>query len=201
MTLELGREIRITRQRIGQSLVEASRSAGISAAQLGRIERGSLKAPTLPQLARAARAVGLRASVRLYPEGPPVHDRASLAALGRFERVLGVSFRLVREVGLPIEGDLRAWDGRITDGTATASIECEGKLEDVQAVSRRVALKVRDDPAAGVVILLVNKTDRNRRVLAEHREALRQQFPLDGAAILRELRAGRIPKAGGILML
>jgi hypothetical protein len=68
-------------------------------------------------------------------------------------------------------------------------------------VSRRVALKQRDDPACGVVILLVNRTARNRRVLAAHREALRQQFPLDGAAILRELRAGRIPKASGILLL
>jgi hypothetical protein len=51
------------------------------------------------------------------------------------------------------------------------------------------------------VILLVARTELNRRVLVEHREALREQFPLDGAAILRELRAGRVPKAGGILML
>ncbi len=139
--------------------------------------------------------------MRLYPDGPPVHDRASLAVLGRFERVLGAPLRFLREVGLPIPGDLRAWDGRIRDATGTASIECESKLEDVQAVARRVALKQRDDPGCGVVILLVNRTDRNRRVLAEHREALRQQFPLDGAAILRELRAGRIPKASGILLL
>ena len=112
--------------------------------------------------------------------GPPIHDRASLAVLARFEKVLGRPLRLVREVGLPIQGDLRAWDGRIRDDRGTASIECEARLDDLQAVGRRVALKQRDDPRAGVVILVVNRTDRNRRVLAEHREALREQFPLDG---------------------
>ena len=198
---ELGREIRLARQRIGLSLHDASRRAGMSISQLARIERGSIRMLTLDQLARAARAVGFRASVRLYPEGPPVHDRASLAVLGRFERVLASPLRLAREVGLPIAGDQRAWDGRIRDPDRSASIECESRLEDIQAVARRIALKQRDDPDAGVVILLVNRTDRNRRILAEHREALRTQFPLDGATILTDLRAGRVPKASGILLL
>jgi hypothetical protein len=108
---------------------------------------------------------------------------------------------LRREVGLPVPGDQRAWDGRIQAGGRTASIEGESRLGDVQGVSRRVALKQRDDRTSGVVILLVNRTAHNRGVLAEHREALREQFPLDGAAILRHLRAGRIPPASGILLL
>ncbi len=201
LALELGHEIRRTRQRIGMSVAETATHAGMSRSQLSRLERGALSAPTVQQLSRASRAVGLRASVRLYPEGPPVHDRASLAVLARFTNVLAAPVRLTREVGLPIPGDLRAWDARIHDGNATASIECEGKLEDVQAVSRRIALKLRDDPEAGAVILLVNRTERNRRVLFEHREALRAQFPLDGAAILRDLRAGRVPRASGLLLL
>ena len=71
----------------------------------------------------------------------------------------------------------------------------------MQELSRRIARKQRDDPRAGVVILVVNRTAHNRRVLAAHREALREQFPLDGAAILRALRNGRVPPASGILML
>ena len=51
------------------------------------------------------------------------------------------------------------------------------------------------------MILVVNQTAHNRRVLAEHREALRAQFPLDGAAIARALREGRIPPASGIILL
>jgi transcriptional regulator with XRE-family HTH domain len=198
---ELGREIRAVRRRTGLSLRAAAIRAGMSASQLARLERAKVGSPTVEQVCRAARAVGLRASVRLYPDGPPVHDRASLAVIARFERMLGAPLRLAREVGLPIAGDLRAWDGRIVGGRGPASVECEGKLEDIQAVSRRIALKQRDDPEAGVVILLVNRTERNRRVVADHREALRAQFPLDGAAILRDLRAGRIPPASGILML
>jgi hypothetical protein len=53
----------------------------------------------------------------------------------------------------------------------------------------------------GVVILLVNDTAANRRVLAAHREALRARFPLDGRAILQALRAGRAPTASGIVVL
>jgi hypothetical protein len=41
----------------------------------------------------------------------------------------------------------------------------------------------------------------NRQILAQHREALRAQFPLDGAAILRALRNGRVPVSGGIVVL
>ena len=101
---------------------------------------------------------------------------------------------------MPIASDPRAWDGRITDGERTASIEGEARLDDVQAVSRRIELKVRDDPDAGVVILLLNHTAHNRRVLAAHREALRGQFPLDGAAVALALRRGRVPPASGILL-
>jgi transcriptional regulator with XRE-family HTH domain len=196
----IGRDLRETRRRIGMSLDETGKRAGMSGSQLARIERAKLAAPTLDQLCRAARGVGLRPSLLLYPEGPPVRDRASLATLDRFEKLL-VALPLDREVPLPIRDDLRAWDGRIRTREGNASIECESKLEDVQAVSRRVALKQRDDPGSGVIILLVNRTARNRRILAEHREALRQQFPLDGAAIIRDLRSGRIPRASGILLL
>ena len=128
-------------------------------------------------------------------------DGPQLALLGRLERVLGGPLRIFREVTLPIPGDRRAWDARITDGVAHASIDAEARLDDLQAVARRVAIKQRDDPAAGVAILLLNRTAHNSRVLAEHREALRAQFPLDGAATLRAIRAGRIPEAGGIVLL
>ncbi len=122
--------------------------------------------------------------------------------LGRLESLLGKPLSMRREVGLPIAGDRRAWDARIAgDGSSRASVEAETHLHDMQATARRLDLKTRDDPGAGVVILLVNKTAHNRRVLAEHREALRAQLPLDGAAILRALRRGQVPAASGILLL
>ncbi len=152
----------------------------MSESAYARLERDDLDRPTLDRICRAARAVGLAPSLSFYPTGEPIRDAAQLALLARFEALLGPPLRMRREVPLPIHGDLRAWDGRITDGTRTASIEGESKLYDAQALARRIGLKSRDDPGAGVVILVVNQTAHNRRVLAAHREVLREQFPLDG---------------------
>jgi transcriptional regulator with XRE-family HTH domain len=196
-----GRDIRAARRLLGMSIEAAARRAVMSGSQFGRIERQVLRRPTLEQVCRAARAVGLDPSIRLFPSAVPVRDRGQLPVLGRFERLLATPLHLRREVPLAIGRDQRAWDGRIGAGGRTASIEAVSRLEDVQAVSRSIALKSRDDPDAGVVILVLNRTAHNRRVLAEHREALRAQFPLDGAAIARELRSGRVPAASGIILV
>jgi transcriptional regulator with XRE-family HTH domain len=201
IALAAGRDIRTVRRRLAMSLDAAGRRAGMSGSQFGRIERGVIGRPTLDHLCRASRAVGLKPWFTQYPSGPPVRDAAQLALLARFETLLASPLRLRREVPLPVTGDQRAWDGRITGGGLTASVEGESKLDDIQAVSRRIELKARDDPEAGAVILVVNRTAHNRRILAEHREALRGQFPLDDAAIARELRRGRVPRAGGIILL
>jgi transcriptional regulator with XRE-family HTH domain len=196
-----GRDIRDARLALSMSLETAARRAGMSPSQFGRIERGAIARPTHDQICRAARAVGLEASLQLYPSGIPVRDRGQLAVLARFQPLLRAPLGLRREVGLPLAGDQRAWDARIVGGSAPASIEAVARLHDTQAMARRIELKTRDDPGAGIVILVVARSAHNRRVLGEHREALRLQFPLDGAAIARELRAGRIPGASGIIVL
>ncbi len=202
MAAVIGREVADARRNSGLSQRAAAARAGVSASQLGRIERAQQQNPSLELLCRCARAIGLVLVSKAYPDGTHVRDQASLALLRRFDERLGHPLRTRREVGLPTPGDQRAWDERVFgDGGERASVEAESHIHDVQATARRIDLKTRDDPSAGVVILLVNRTAHNREVLAEHREALRAQFPLDGAAILRSLRAGRIPPAGGILLL
>jgi len=198
---KLSAELKAGRRELGMSQARASTRAGISRSLLGRVERGQLATVTIDHLARAARAVGLEAVVKLYPDDVPVRDQGQLALLARFEQRIQPPVRMRREVALPIASDLRAWDARITDGEGTASIEGEARLHDSQAVSRRIALKQRDDPGAGAVILLVSRTGHNRAVVAQHRDALRAQFPMDGAAILAALRNGRVPLASGILLL
>jgi len=196
-----GKEIRDARRSAGVSQRVLAERAAVSRTQLGCLERGDLKDPSLGLICQVARAAGFNASLKLYPDGARLRDGGQLRVLDRFDRVVAPPLRIAREVHLPIADDLRAWDERLTDGRNTASVECEVHLHDIQAVERRIALKQRDDPSAGVVILLLADSAHNRRVLAEHREALRAQFPLDGGAILRALRGGRIPRAGGILLL
>lgn len=196
-----GRELKVARLRLGWGQVDAAQRAGMSTSQWSRLERGVSKHPTLDQLCRASRVVGLDPSFRLYPGEVPVNDRGQLPVLDRFEGVLGAALRMAREVGLAIPGDQRAWDARITDGLQRASLDCEARLEDMQAVGPRVSLKQRDDPDCGPIILLVSRTRHNTAVLATHREALRAMLPLDSAQLLRYLRAGRVPPAGGILVL
>jgi transcriptional regulator with XRE-family HTH domain len=201
LVAEAGREIVDARRAGGHSQRFVAARAGISPSQLGRLERSELRRPSLDVVCRAARGVGLAVSFRLFPSGPRVRDAAQLRLLDRFEALLGQPLQVRREVPLPVTGDQRAWDARVTDGMRAASVEAESRLHDIQATERRIALKARDDPGSGVVILLVNRTAHNRRVLAEHRESLRARFPLDGAAIIDALRHGRLPAASGILML
>ncbi len=199
--LESARELRTTRRKLGISQAEAARRAGMSQSQVSRLERGELAMPTVDQLCRAIRAVGLVPAFQRYLGDVRVHDRAQLAVLGRFVGLAAAPIRVRREVPLPLPGDKRAWDARIADGERHASVECVSRLDDTQALARLIALKSRDDPAAGPVILVLNKTAHNREVLRLHREALRDQFPLDGGAIAAFLRSGRVPTASGIILV
>jgi len=87
----------------------------------------------------------LAPSLKLYPAGPRIRDAPQLALLGRFEALLAPSLQMRREVTLPIAGDQRAWDARVTDGRRSASVEGETKIGDAQALERRLALKIRDE--------------------------------------------------------
>ena len=198
---KIAAEIRPARLALGLSQRSVAKAAGISRTQLGRLERGELRDPSINLICVVARVLGLEASLRLFTAGLPVRDAPHLALLARFEALLSTVLRMLREVPLPISGDPRAWDAAFTNGVSMAFSEAETHLGDMQALERRIQLKLRDDPRSAVVILVVARTKHNLRVLQEHRESMRGTFPLDGAAIARHLRAGRIPPASGIIVL
>jgi hypothetical protein len=172
----------------------------MSHSQFGRIERGSLPELTLDQACRAAAAVGLRMTLRTWPDGDPVRDAGQLALLNRFRTHLPPGATWRTEVPMPLPGDRRAWDAAISLAGRRAGCEAETSLRDLQALERRLALKLRDGEV-DVLILLVADTATNRRVLAAHRENLRSLLPLDGRGIMASLRAGRLPEANGLLVL
>jgi len=104
------------------------------------------------------------------------------------------------EVPVGPAGDLRAWDAIVQIGHEIIAIEAETRLRDLQALERRLALKMRDG-GIGVLILLVSATRSNRRILSVHREALRGLAPLDSREVLGALRRGHAPKASGLVIL
>lgn len=171
--------------------------------QIWRFERGRLERIVIAELGAWLAVVGLDVSLKAYPAGDPIRDRSQLALLERLRVCLHPSLRWRTEVPLPIERDLRAWDamiiGRMTEPWRVR-VEAETRLADVQALERKLMLKVRDDPA-GAVLLLVNDTAGNRRALRTARVGLRDLLPLDTRHVLAALRVGREPEANGIAIL
>jgi transcriptional regulator with XRE-family HTH domain len=198
-TSRLAQELRIARAASGLSLRALADASGMSRSHLNRIERGRAPAASLQTLCVVFAILGMRLSVRPYPEGVPLRDAAHARLLARFRAELPPSITFRTEVPLRIDRDLRAWDGELTAADGTCKLEAETSLVDLQATERRIALKMADDHVERV-ILLVADTRRNRRVLREFRESLAARFPLGTRELLHELRAGRLPKQSGIIL-
>lgn len=195
-----GADIRLTRRGAGVSIRVAAASVGLSEATFGRIERARLPSVTVAQLSLACAAVGLKFVARPYPDDDPVRDAGHANLLKRLRDRIHPGAAWRTEVPLPIPGDRRAWDAQCGLENAVIGIEAEMRLDDLQALERRIALKRRDG-GIEIVILLLADTRGNRRRLADQRESLRGSFPLDGRSVLLALRAGRAPEASGILLL
>lgn len=196
----VGEELREGRLAAGLTLVEVSGLVGISHGELSRIERGAAPWVRLETLVLIAAVLGLDLSVRAYPVGDPVRDRAQLALLARLRALLPPSLTWRTEVPIRRPGDLRAWDAVVGRDGWSVPIDAESRLRDVQAMSRREALKRRDDGAA-TLVLLVADTRHNRRVLRLARADLAGDFPVAGRTILAALRRGEPPAGSGVLLL
>jgi transcriptional regulator with XRE-family HTH domain len=196
-------EHRDARVGAGLSLRDAAAASGASCSQLSRFERGELQRVNIADVGAWCAVVGLDLSLRAYPAGDPIRDRAQLALLERLRKRLHPSLRWRTEVPLPIERDLRAWDADIR-GTSPARwrvrVEAETRIADGQALERRLSLKVRDDPL-GHVILLVSETRANRQAVAQLRDEMRQTLPAGAREILAALAHGRDPGTSGIVIL
>jgi hypothetical protein len=138
-------------------------------------------------------------TLRTFPMGPPVRDKAQLALLAKLQTA-APDIRWAVEVPLPILGDRRAIDlvGRAPNGSVGA--ELESRLVDWQAVARRALLKQRDAGLEAMLIVLPD-TRHNRSTIAAAGAAVAASFPLRSRAIMTPLRQGRIPAANGVLFL
>jgi len=194
-----GDELRIGRLAAGFSQRALGRIVGLSHAAIGRVERGELQRVTIDRLAMISTALGLDLRIGLFPTGSPVRDAAHLALLERLRLRVASILRWRAEVPVPIIGDLRSADVVIDGPQVDVMVEAESRLNDLQALERRVRLKQRD-LGARRALLLVADTRHNRAVLAAHPEVV-ARFPISTRACLAALGTGRDPGGDAIVLL
>ena len=196
----IGEELREARLAAALTQRQVGAAAGISHAQVSRIELG--RAPRVPYatLVVIAAVLGLDLPLRTFVAGDPIRDVAQLALLARLRAAIPDHLTWRSEVPLALPGDRRAWDGEIGGAGWRLPVDAETRLRDVQALGRRAALKRRDD-GNPIVLLLVAETRHNRRMLRLAAADLAAAFPLAGSSALTSLREGRPPSASSIVLL
>ncbi|TME09278.1 MAG: hypothetical protein E6I65_11745 [Chloroflexi bacterium] len=208
--VELSRELEDARIASGLSYAWLGKAVGISGQQAARVCRGESPGASIVGIAGLLAAARLDLSVRAYPAGPPVRDAAHLALLARFRARIATSLIWRAEVPV-LEGpqglvvgsgppDRRAWDAVIEGRSWRVGVEAETRLGDVQALERRIALKQRDG-SIPVVVLLVNDTAHNRRIIGLEAVGLRSMFPGTPRRTLRTLGEGNAPAVSTLVLL
>jgi transcriptional regulator with XRE-family HTH domain len=199
--VDLGNELRHSRQHHGLSQAVVGRSVGISPSQVSRIERAQAPRLSICQIARLLAVVGLELSARAYAAGPPVRDAAHRALLDRLRARISPEIAWRYEVPVGHVGDPRAWDAVLLIGRVQVAVEAETRPSDVQALQRRLAGKRRDDPEVASVILLLADTRHNRVLIKEHGPALEADLPMTSIAVMAALARGSTPGGNGIVLL
>lgn len=207
----LCRELDDARLASGLSYADLGAAVGTSGQQASRICRGQSPNVSFVRMAGLLAAVGLELSSRAYPGGLPVRDVAHLALLNRFRARISASIDWQGEAPVVEDRpgdpgvlgtlpDRRAWDVRIAGPGWRIGVEAETRLGDIQALERRIGLKQRDGNV-GLVLLVVNDTAHNRRVLSDPGVRLRAKFPGSVRQALRLLASGQPPRSSTIVVL
>jgi transcriptional regulator with XRE-family HTH domain len=198
---EAGSDLRTARLRAGLTAAAVAKAIGSSESTVLRTERAVRPGVRPDALARHAAALGLRARIRLYPDGDPIRDAAQVSVMRSFRERIGTSVPMLLEV--PIQGnanDRRAFDAVLRLPTCRCGVEFYTRFHDCQGQLRAAHLKFRD---AGLdrLIIVVKATHANRRALAAAADIIATTFPLGTRQILSALAAGRDPGANGIVLL
>jgi len=188
--------------RIGLNLSQddVGQAIGLSGSQYGLIERGGHPSVSFVTVAEILSVVGHELAARAYPSGGGLRDASQMALLDRLRRRVSSSWTWRSEVPMPIEADLRAWDAGLFAAGLRIGIDAETRLRDVQAVDRRVMLKLRDS-GFDRAVLLVADTRTNRLALREATRALAANYPVSTRAALAALADGRDPGANCLVVL
>lgn len=194
---EAAEELREARRRGGLTQQVVASAIGVSHQTVLRNEKGFRGiSPIL--LARHAAAVGLRARIKLYPDGEALRDAGQVALIRRFRGQAGDAGHWAFEVPIPESGDQRALDAVLTLPGGRVGIEFYTRLADAQAQLRAANLKKRDARLDRLVVV-VQATRANRRALREAGSIL-TDFPGSGRRIMAAFAAGDLPPFDGVVV-
>jgi transcriptional regulator with XRE-family HTH domain len=195
-------DIRGGRVSAGLSQASVAHRLGISRSRLSRIELGLESRVPAELLVRYAASVGFDLAVRAYPAGDLGLDRAQRRLIRRLMDRLGPDWTWRFEVPLPIPGDARAFDavGRHRVTGLIIYVEAETRLEDIQAVLRRITIKCRDGSVTRLIVL-VSDTRHNREIVHAAAPELAAMFAAGSRRTLARLIAGLDPGADALILL
>jgi transcriptional regulator with XRE-family HTH domain len=188
--------------RVARNLSQAQVGAAlrISGSQYGLIERDAHRNVSFVTVAEILSVLGLELGAKAYPAGGGLRDAGQVALLNRFRERVSSDFHWRTEVPMPIAGDLRAWDVGLVGAGLRIGVDAKTRLRDLQAVDRRVMLKLRDS-GFDRAILLVAGTKANRQILHEAGTALAANFPISTRTALAALGEGRDPGGNCLVIL
>jgi len=198
--VSVGDELREARLSAGMSQQSVGRLVGLSHTAISRIELAANPSVPYQTLAAVGAVLGLDVSIRAFPNGEPIRDAAQVGLLARLRARIAPTLVWRTEVPIRVPDDRRAWDAEIRGPDWRVVIDAESRLRDIQALSRRIALKARDDQAE-VVVMLAADTRHNRHVLRLAAADLAGMFPVRGPALLSALAVGARPRGSGIVVL
>jgi transcriptional regulator with XRE-family HTH domain len=198
----IGEEFRTARMALGLSQRHVAGAAHLSRSRYSRIELAAVRHLSILTAARIAAVLGLDLAARVYPGGRPIRDAAHAERLQRLLAHVGPPLRFVTDVPLSRTTDhpeQRAWDAVLFQDGGITAVELETRLHDVQALTRRIHLKQRDDAPDRLLVVVAN-TRANRRVVDEFGSLFADWPRLRTAAVLKRLRSGQHPATGLILL-
>lgn len=199
----IGTEVLIARATEGMSRLQASRSAGVSPDTQRRVEQGD-PGMQLDTLCAVGAAVGIDVVIRGYPGRPlTLRDSGQLALAQSLCAIAHPSWHPELEVPAGLHGE--AADLGFFGPHEIIHCEVDRLILDLQAQHRRNARKREylDQRHQRPVrlVMVVEDTVRNRRVLASHLEFLRMALPAGSREILNSLRTGQPLGGDGLLWL
>ena len=198
---EAGADLRSARLAAGLTLREVGEQVGVVPSMVLKVERGTTPGARPALIAAHAAAVGMRARIRVYPDGEPIRDAAQASMAAAFRQRLGAKSTLLLEQAVTEDpSDRRAFDAVLTMPGCRCAIEFVSRLHDSQAQLRELHLKLRDG-AVDRMVIVVKDTRTNRRAVALVVDLVRATFPLGPRAVWAALSAGRAPSANGIVFL